>query len=83
MDQRLALQVLGSPGLSDPSLRQPSKVPQQARLDAALGMTPQPAPLPLQRTSSIKYPQASLAGALETAEPVALGMPPLSAVKVG
>ena len=76
-DQRLALQGLSCPGLSDPSLRQPSKGFQQGSLDAAL-KTAQPAP-----SSSLKSPRASLAGALEAAEPVALRTPPSSAQKVG
>ena len=70
--------MLGSPGLSNPSLRQPGKEYQQVCLDAALETASQPAP-----SSSLKYLQASLAGALETAEPVALRMPPPSAQKVG
>ena len=78
-DQRLALQLLSCPGLSDPSPRQPSKGFQQVRLDAALETTSQPAP-----SSSLKSPQASVAGALETADSVALlRTPPPSAQKVG
>ena len=69
--------MLSCPGLS-PSLRQPSKGYQQVCLDAALKTASQPTP-----SSSLKKPRASLAGALETAQPVALRTPPPSAHKVG